>query len=332
VLVLAAAAALLIWDIHPTGQEPEPRFRGGVDLVNVTATVTDETGRFVAGLSQGDFTVYEDDRRVDVTHFSAERVPVSLGIVLDTSGSMAGERIAYARGAIERFLDQLNGGDEVFLSSFSNLVSLVQPWTADLDTVRARLRDLSVFGGTAMYDAVADAVPMVQQGRHRKKALVLISDGNDTASWADLGDVRRTVRETEVLVYAVGIEEQERATGRRRSRRPRNPFPFPGRGGSGSPFLLLSQYPRAAARHWNAERLNVTALREITDDSGGRTEVVLEAGDLDRATSSIADELSRQYYLGYVSTAPRDGQWHTIRVDVADRSLRIRARRGYVAS
>ena len=145
-----------------------------------------------------------------------------------------------------------------------------------------------------MYDAVADAVPMVQQGRHRKKALVLISDGNDTASWADLMDVRRAVRETEVLVYAVGIEEQDRATGRRRSRRPRNPFPFPGRRGSGSPFQLLSQYPRATARHWNGERLNVTALREITDDSGGRTEIVLEVGDVDRATSSIADELSRQ--------------------------------------
>jgi Ca-activated chloride channel family protein len=258
---------------------------------------------------------------------------VSLGLVLDTSASMAGERIGYARGAIERFLDRLNPDDEVFLSSFANGVSLVQPWTTDRDMVRTRLLELSVFGGTAMYDAVVKGVPLAQQGRHRKKAVVLISDGNDTTSWTDLGDVRRAVRETEVLVYAIGIEEQERATGRRRSRRPRNPpFPFPGRRGSERPFQLLSQYPQARTRHGNAERLNATALREITDDSGGRTEIVLQAGDLDRATASIADELSRQYDLGYVSAAPRDGQWHTIRVEVANRTFRIRARRGYVAS
>ena len=114
-LALAGAAALVVSHGRLDGQE-ESRFLSGVELVNVTATVTDRSGRFVPGLRQTDFLVYEDDRQVDVMHFSAERVPVSLGIVLDTSGSMAGDKIVNARSAIERFLDQLlNPEDEVFL-------------------------------------------------------------------------------------------------------------------------------------------------------------------------------------------------------------------------
>ena len=118
------------------GQE-EFRFRSAIELINVTATVTDVSGHFVSGLEQSDFLVYEDDRPVDITHFSAERVPVSLGIVLDTSGSMAGEKIDTARSAIERFLDQLpNPEDEVFLYQFADDVDLLQDWTADRATSR----------------------------------------------------------------------------------------------------------------------------------------------------------------------------------------------------
>ncbi len=183
------------------------RFRSGVELVNVTVTVTDHSGRFIPGLKQSDFVVHDDDQPVDVTHFSSDRVPVSLGIVLDTSGSMAGDKIRAARASIERFLDQLRDpDDEVFLYVFASDVRHIQEWTTNRDAVSAGLRRVEAVGGTSMYDAVIEAVRTARDGRNRKKAVVLISDGNDTSSDSGLRDVRRVVRETEVLVYAIGID------------------------------------------------------------------------------------------------------------------------------
>ena len=303
------------------GQE-EPRFRSGIDLVNVTATVTDRGGRFVSGLSQHDFVVYENDRPVEVALFSAERVPLSLGFVLDTSGSMGGDKIGNAFRAIDRFLDQLGPDDEVFLYSFGYDVELVQDWTTHHDEVRDSLRRLYPVGGTAMYDAMIDALPVAAQGRNRKKAIVLISDGNDMDSRSDIGDVRALLRKTDVMVYAVGIDGADESTrgfqsrGRRRNRSPR--------------VILPQRSPRSMAAG-RGDRLNVSALQEITDASGGRTEVVRRSLDLDAATTAIADELSKQYYLGYNSPGSRDGRWRSIRVEVRDRSLRVRARDGYTA-
>ena len=309
------------------------RFRSGVDLVNVTVTVTDRSGRFVPGLRQADFVVYDDDQSVEVTHFSSDRVPVSLGIVLDTSGSMAGDKIERARAAIERFLDQLRDpDDEVFLYGFASDVRLIQEWTTSRDAVSAGLRRVDAVGGTAMYDAVIEAVPKAQQGRNRKKAVVLISDGNDTSSNSGLRDVRRAVRETDVLVYTIGIDGVGESTIRMR---PPTfppapiPFPIPGRGRPRTPWPVRPELPPQIGRVAAGDRLNAQALREITDDSGGRTEVVRDARDLSPATTSIADELSRQCSLGYTSPGTRDGRWHSIRVEVRDRSVTVRARRGY---
>jgi Ca-activated chloride channel homolog len=332
--VLAAAVAFAAPQGPVAGQE-ESRFRSGVELVNVTATVTDRSGRFVPGLQQSDFLVFEDGRPVEIAHFSADRVPVSLGIVLDMSGSMAGDKIANARAAIERFLDRLEPEDEVFLYRFASDVELLQNWTTDRIALSASLRRVRAGGGTAMYDAVVKAVPMAQDGRNRKKVVILISDGNDTNSRTDMRDVRRIVRETEVLIYAVGIDGEGEPTIRLRP--PSNPpmpipFPLPGRRRPRFPQLVAPQFPPRSGRVRAADRLNVAALREITDESGGRTETVRTARDLDEATASIADELSRQYYLGYTSPGHQDGQWHAIRVDVRDKSLRIRARRGYMAA
>ena len=121
---MAIAASALSWQRSSHSRDPQSgdgfRFRTGVELINVTATVTDDSGRFVPGLQQDDFVVYEDDEPQEVTHFSAERVPVSLGIVVDTSGSMAGEKWEHAVSALDRFLlDLLGQDDEVFLYRFS---------------------------------------------------------------------------------------------------------------------------------------------------------------------------------------------------------------------
>jgi Ca-activated chloride channel homolog len=332
-------AALPLAATRIAGQEGF-RFKSGVELINVTATVTDRSGRFVAGLTQNDFVVYEDEQPVEITHFSAERVPVSLGIVLDTSGSMAGDKMSAAKSAIERFLlDLLGPDDEVFLYSFNSGVDLIHEWTADRPRVAASLRRVYPAGGTAMYDAVVEAVPMAQGGQNRKKAVVVISDGNDTNSRSDIREVKQIVRETEVLVYAVGIDGHGEPTITSPRTQPPIlrpptpiPFPVPGRGQPRNPWPPGGQYPPSSGGIRSDDRVNVVALREMTDDSGGRTEIVRDARDLDPATSNIADELSKQYYIGYPSPGHRDGKWHTIRVELKNQSARVRARRGYIAT
>ena len=311
-------------------------FRTGVNLINVTATVTDARGRFVSGLTQADFTIYEDGEEVDVTQFSNERVPVSLGIALDTSGSMEGRKMDAARSALDRFLyDLLAPDDELFLYEFNYTPDLLQDWTTDRDRISRALRGIRPRGGTALYDAVAESVPRVEEGQHVKKALLIISDGNDTNSETDVRALRERIRDSEALVYAIGIDGDARRPGwtaRGRSLpmpspgRVPSPFPFPG-GGRRAP-----QMPGGRTAGGNQDdRVNLSALRDLTDDSGGRTEIVRDIGDLEPATAGIARELSQQYYLGYPSQAEPDGRWHAIRVEVRDSAYRVRARRGYTA-
>lgn len=348
-LAAAAAVVVIVGSSSVAGQkQDEFRFRSGVDLVNVTATVSDRNGRFVPGLRQDDFIVYEENELQEVTHFSNERVPVSLGIVLDTSGSMVGEKITNALIAIDRFLTKLLAPeDEIFLYKFSNFPELVQDWTTDRQRLSRAIRRINAGGGTAMYDAVIESVPLAQTGQHRKRAIVLISDGVDTDSQGSLAEAKQLIRESEVMVYAIAVDGQAETTFGVPSRPPTTlppfPIPFPGGrrprgpGGVGLPQLPQFQWPfpptqgRTTVRRGGND-FDVHALREITDDSGGRTEVVRTGRDLDPATANIADELSRQYYLGYSSTTKKDGRWHAIRVETRDKALRVRARRGYIAT
>jgi VWFA-related protein len=355
-----AAAAVLLMTAHAnarsgqqgqqqqpraTGEQPSFRFKTGVELINVNATVTDETGRFVSGLAKEDFRVYQDEQLQTVTHFNNERVPVSLGIVLDTSGSMEGEKMMAAREALNSFLEQLNDPeDEVFLNRFDNHPVLVEGWTRDKHRVSYELARMQPRGGTALYDAVAEAVPLAQSGHNLKKAIVIISDGNDTSSRTDIQSLKRIIREAEVLVYAIGIDSQNDFGGffpgrfgghnfQRRTPRFPVPFPFPMPGSGGRnppPPNYPSPNPRSGGRM--DDRVNAFALREITDDSGGRTEIVRSTRDLNPATTGIADELSRQYYLGYEATGVKDGKWHPIRVEVKNPAYRVRARKGFVAT
>jgi VWFA-related protein len=364
VIAVLLSAGTLLSAQDPAQPPPQSdaqsfKFRTGVELINVTATVTDRSGRFVPGLTRDDFRVFDDEQPQVVTHFNAERVPVSLGIVLDTSGSMDGEKMHAAREALHRFLVQLlDPQDEVFLYRFDNSPVLVEGWTRDKRRISDSLGRIQPRGGTALYDTVVEAVQLAQQGKNRKKAVVVISDGNDTSSRTDVFAVKQLIRETEVLVYAIGIDASGStpfASGappprdaivlmqRTRPRQPPRPiplpFPVPG-GRRPSPLPPPSPYPPTSpipgntskSRASSDERVNVAALRDITDDSGGRTEIIRSIRDLDPATAGIADELSRQYYLGYAATGPADGRWHSIRVEVRNPSHHVRARRGYVAA
>jgi Ca-activated chloride channel family protein len=348
-VALAALLALTPLDAAEPQQRPVGEgfsFRTAVNLINVAVTVTDEHGRFVPGLQPDDFLVFEDGEQQQISQFEAERVPVSLGIALDTSGSMVGDKIEAARAALDRFLfDLLGPEDEVFLYRFDRRPDLVEGWTENRQAVSRALGRVRPVGGTAMYDTVAEAVPLAQTGTRRKKALLIISDGQDTSSRTSVSDLRRLIRRTEVLVYAIGIdasgeEDDGRSSASNASRtspaRPRKipvPTAFPGQKPvvKTAPPQPTSQRPTPRPSG-SSDRVDHEALRQITDDSGGRTEIIISASDLDPATASIADELSRQYFIGYVSNVVKDGRWHTIDVQLRRGNYQVRARRGFVAN
>ena len=327
--VIAAGAVASL-----TGQDQDQgnvSFKSGVELINVTATVTDGDGRFVSGLRKEDFTVYEDGERQEITHFNNERAPVSLGIALDTSGSMTSDKMSAARAAIDRFVyDLLGPDDELFFLQFANRPQVVQEWTTDRRAISRAVARAYAGGGTALYDAIADGVPIANLGRHPKKALLVISDGNDTNSRISVGELRGLIRESEVLVYALGVDGTATQTRNGPTIQLPIPLPFPIPGGPRR--RPLPPIGGGTRRMPTAERVNAGALREITDDTGGRTEIVRGFRDLDGATTRLADELSKQYYLGYASPGKKDGRWHDIKVEVKDRRLAVRARRGYIAS
>ena len=345
---VAVAAALFVLVGLAAGpaarqEQQRPLFRGGVDLVNVSATVTDAEGHFVKGLGKDDFVLLEDGAEQPITQFSSERVPVSLGIVVDASSSMDGERMSQARRALEQLLERLpDPDDEIFLYSFNEEPVLEQGWTTRRASIRAALKRIDPSGRTSLYDAVSRAVSLANTGRHAKKALVIISDGNDTASHTSVEALRRQIQESELLVYAIGVDARslfQPRGGRTRffQARPGYPRPpiiqgFPPRPGGGGGRPTFPRPPdRAPAAPVFDDPVDLAALRSLTNDSGGRTEIVRTAGDLAPATAGIADELSRQYFLAYASNAPRDGKWHTIELSVREREFTVRARRGFIA-
>ena len=269
-------------------------FRTGIENVQMSVTVVDEDGRLVRDLRREDFQVFEDGERQTVTHFTRDRVPLSVGVVLDVSQSMYGQRIDDARLALDRFLAELlDPGDEVFVIVFNHTPRVAVPWTLGPRQLRNQLDDIRPFGGTSIYDAMMVALPMFDVREHQRAAAVLISDGSDTGSHADVRDVRRLLRRSDAFVYAIAIDAPDT--------RPIN------------------------------DRVNPFALREMTTESGGYTEVVHDSPELGPATARIADELNHQYTLSYVSPGPADGRYRSIRVRVAGAEYRVRTRRGYIA-
>lgn len=272
----------------------EDIFRTGIDVVQMSATVVDVDGRLVGDLQREDFEVFEDGELQTVTHFTRDRVSLSVGVVLDVSQSMYGQRIDDARFALDRFLAELlDPDDEVFVIVFNHTPRMEVGWTLGPRQLRNRLDAIRPFGGTSIYDAMMEALPLFDVRHHQRAAVVLISDGSDTGSHADVRDVRRLLRRSDAFVYAIAIDAPDT--------RPIN------------------------------DRVNPYALQEMTTESGGYTEVVHDSPELGPATSRIAEELNHQYTLSYVSSRPADGSYRSIRVQIAAQDHRVRTRRGYVA-
>jgi Ca-activated chloride channel family protein len=293
-LVMAASAGSALIAQSQIVRDPH-LYRSGIELTSINATVRDADGRLVSGLSREDFEIFEDGDAQTITQFTSERVPISLGVLIDTSDSMFGRRIKDARVAVERFLfDLLDPDDEYFVMTFNHRPHLVTSWTSTPDLVRQALNGVKPIGGTAAYDAVLASLPMFAKRSRERGALVIISDGADTASDASLRDLHSALSRSDVFVYAVAID---------------------------SP----------ASQPINT-RVNPTSLREITDDSGGRTEIVRTSEDLAEATARIAEELNHQYLIAYTSPRGSDGLYHSLRVRVRGTDYKVRARNGYAAT
>ncbi len=268
-------------------------FRSRIDVVQVTVAVTDASGRLITGLTQQDFQVFEDGVEQTITQFTDKRVPVSLGMLLDASDSMRGQAVIDAREAFDRFVgDLLLTEDEVFVATFNHLPRLVTKWTTPPTSLRGRLGDLKPSGGTAIYDALADTSKLFEQRINLRAAMIVVSDGADTASDRSLLQTIDVIRRNDAFVYAIAIDAPD------------------GR---------------------ESTRVNPEALRDITSLTGGYTEVVKSAADLGPATERIADELNKQYTIGYSSSKPPDGSWRPLRVRVRTGGYFVRARRGYFA-
>jgi len=297
------------------------QMRVDVRLVNVVATVTDTHGRTIPNLSVEDFVLEEDGKPQRITHFSQDQnVPVSVGILLDTSGSMD-RKIKTAVEAVERFSRRIHQNDEIFLITFSGQPVLRQDFTDDREKLSQALRHVNATGGTALYDALREGLAKIHTGRHSKRAILLITDGQDTASTSKLEDVLQSIRQSDLLIYPVGISGLTYA----------KDF------NSISPHELSALLPVKALRAPQSKRdeVDLNVLRAFAENSGGRAFLLAESlinrgGQIEKVLDTIADELRSQYTLGFYPPRPDDGRYHFLRVRARFGNI-VRARRGYLA-
>jgi Ca-activated chloride channel family protein len=314
-LVLSALVAGLGYTL--AAQET---LRVDVRLVTVVATVTDDAGRYVPGLTASDFVVEDNGVAQDIVVFTQDQdIPVSLGILLDTSASMA-RRMRTALGAIDRFIRTLHTDDDVFLATFSNRITLVKDLTSDRERLSDALNGIREMGGTSLYDGLAMGLGKVHEGRHEKRAILLLTDGADISSSLELEQVLEQLERAEVLVYGLGIEPVQSDSARHVA------FDWPVTaipGAQGLPRMRSLDRP-----------VDMNILRRFANSSGGKayevsgtwTDGTVE--DVDRILDEVAAELRSQYTLAYYPSTS-DGRFHQINVRVKDLDLTVRTREGY---
>lgn len=267
-------------------------FRSSSELVTTAVTVRDAEGRLVTTLERQDFVIEEDGMPQPITQFTKERVPVSLSLTLDISDSMRGVRIVDARVALSHFLDKLLAvDDEAALVGFNHEARLYGAWAIDRASTRARLDAIKPSGGTALYDAIDVSLPLFDSRQHPRAAILLVSDGADTASDTTPTILKQKLNRSDVFLYAIGIDTLD-------------------------------------AR--NSTRINPYTLQELSGQGGGYTEIIRSTAELGPATERIAEELNNQYVIGYTPSKRADGKYHTIRVKTTNDTHRVRARRGVV--
>jgi Ca-activated chloride channel homolog len=272
-----------------------PIFRSGTQLVDLHVSVLDKNGKLITDISESAFKVYENGVEQPLKRFLREDVPVSMGIIIDNSGSMRDKRAKVAAASLA-LVKASNQQDEEFIVDFNDDAYLDQPLTGDIKKLEAALDRLDSRGGTAMRDAISSSIDYVKdKGKREKRVLVVVTDGNDNTSAETLENLVRKAQRSEVLIYCIG--------------------------------LLSEEEPREAR---SAKR----ALKALSEASGGLDYYPKDLAEVERVTPQIAHEIRNQYLLAYSPTNPAlDGSFRKIEVKVkASGNPMVRTRSGYYAT
>jgi Ca-activated chloride channel family protein len=279
----------------PSSQRPS--FRAGIDVVSLNVTVTDQSKNFVTSLEQGDFNVYEDGVKQDVTYFNKSQLPIALSLLVDTSASME-DKLRLAQEAAAGFIRRMKPEDIAQIIDFDSRVSILQQFTADRAALEGAIRQTVPNGSTSLHNAIYISLKELKKvratstGDVRRQAIIVLSDGEDTSSLVPFEEVLDLAKRSEVIVYTIGIRGRD---------------------------LGARGFPEAEF-----------VLRQFAQETGGRAFFPQGAQELDGIYSLIADELAAQYALAYSSRNPkRDGQWRRIVVRTTRPELAARTKQGY---
>lgn len=283
-------------------QDPRYKLNVEVELVNVTATVLDEGGKYMDGLRLDDFQVFEDGTEQKISFFSHDlRVPISVGVLIDNSGSMR-HKMQQALQTVREIALAVSPQDEMFLISFNSDVNVRTHFTSNMTEIQRSLRDIRAGGETAAYDAIETGMEEMRSAKHNKKILLLVTDGFDTKSHINSGQVEDILKRSEVLVYAIGIDDDD-----------------------DDPLVL--RRTRYHIYHY--------MLGRLTSVSGGRAFRLFTGRNyaLNSLAQVLLEELHQQYTLSYYPTSGREGNaWRQVEVKVKKPGSQIRHRTGYYLS
>lgn len=270
--------------------------RSKVDLVLVPVTITDAMNRPVTGLERDNFQVFENKQPQEIRNFSTEDTPVSIGIIMDNSGSMV-NKIDRAREAIRQFCEASNPQDEFFMITFSNEPRLASDFTDRPEEIENALLGTPPHGETSLLDAIYMGIHKMKDARYPRRALLILSDGGDNHSRYSEREVKSAVREADVMIYSVGTFDRYATT--------------------------------------REELLGPELLQSVSEVTGGQSYTLTNLAELPQVTRSIGTRLRHQYMLAYRPPArARDGKWHKIKIKLRlpkkwTAFLRVNARTGY---
>jgi Ca-activated chloride channel family protein len=298
-----AAMALLMCCGEVRAQDTQGTFRSAVDLVSLNVIVTDNRDRFVTGLSQKDFSVFEDGVPQDVSFFAATNVPLDLAIVLDVSSSMS-DKLATVQEAAVGFASHLRSGDRVTVVGVKDSARVLHDLDGDISGACEAIRKTTASGGTALYNGIYTTIKQMQkvhasdEGEIRRQAIAVLTDGDDTTSLVTFDDVLALAKQAGIAIYTIALK---------------------------------SSYPTVLFMKGNSE--SEFAMKALAQETGARSFFPTDISQLAGVYSSITQELASQYALGYTSTNPkRDGGFRRIFVRVDEPNVRARTRSGYLVS
>lgn len=302
--MLRACCALLLGSACPEAQTPRPQagatFHTETAIVSLNVSVRDHTNRPVGDLNPQDFLVLEDGRPQKVSMITAERLPLSLSLLLDSSASMD-RQLALAQAAVVGFVQHLQPLDRASIIDFDNQVRILQPFTGDRTLLEQAVQRASASGATALFNALYVAlkdlarVQSISPTDIRRQAIVVVSDGEDTHSLVGFEDVLDTAKRSQTVIYTIGLGVQ--SGGKRRRTTP-----------------------------------NGFVLRRLAAETGGEAFFPASADELGPIYDKVARELATQYLVAYAPTNPaRDGRWRSVTVRVNRDNCVARTRTGYYA-